>query len=180
MDWVTITFLVLGGVGLLVLAVSLLLGELLQFGHADVDGPFSVPVLAGFLGAFGFVGAIVAALVPGAGAVSAGIGGAAGLAAAVPTGWLVIRLTRALLRMPTDPTLRSDDLFGALGTVTTPIRPSGYGEVKLTVAGQTLKYHARSERALPIGTPVLVVETPSATSVVVEETDLRLGSPQDD
>jgi membrane protein implicated in regulation of membrane protease activity len=174
MDWVTGAFLIVGAIGVVLLAISLLFGELLQFGHADVDGPFSVPVVAGFVGSFGFVGGIVAALVPGAGAPSALLGGVAGLATAFPTGWLVIRLTRALMRMPTDATLTRDDLIGALGTVTTPIRPGGYGEVKLAISGQVLKYNARSERALPLGTPVLVIETPSETSVVVEETDLRL------
>jgi hypothetical protein len=165
-----ITFLVIGAVGVVVLAVSLLLGDLLGLGHGDVDGPFSVPAVAGFVGAFGFVGLILAALVPGGTGAEAGVGAAGGLLAAVPTGWLAIRLTRALAGMPTDATLTSGDLIGATGVVITPIRAGGYGEVSLAVSGQRLKYNARADAPLAAGTPVLVIETPSATSVVVEET----------
>lgn len=170
MDWVMITFLVIGAVGVVVLAASLLLGDLLNLGHADVDGPFSVPAIAGFVGAFGFIGLIVAALVPGGTGVEAGLGGVGGLLAAVPTGALAIRLTRVMAGMPTDATLTSGDLIGTTGIVITPIRAGGYGEVTLAVSGQRLKYNARADTPLAIGTPVLVVETPSATSVVVEET----------
>ncbi len=174
MDAVTIVFLILGAVGVVVLAVSLLLGELLNFGHADADGPFSVPAMAGFVGALGFVGAIAAALVPGGPAVEAAGGAAAGLVAAVPTGLLAVRLTRAMMRMPTDATLTSRDLIGTTGVVTTPIRAGGYGEVSISVAGQRIKYNARADHPLAVGTPVLVVETPSSTSVVVEQTSALL------
>ncbi|GAA4210731.1 hypothetical protein GCM10022220_31020 [Actinocatenispora rupis] len=170
MDWVTITFLVVGAVGVVVLAASLLLGDLLHLGHADADGPFSVPAIAGFVGAFGFAGLIVASLVPGGVVVEAGAGMLGGLLAALPTGWLALRLTRAVADMPTDATLSSADLIGVTGVVITPIRTGGYGEVSLTVSGQRLKYNARADAPLATGTPVLVIETPSATSVVVEET----------
>ena len=170
MDGVTITFLVIGAIGVLVLAVSLLFGELLQIGHADADGPFSVPAMAAFAGALGFAGAIVAALVPGGTAGEALAGGGAGLVAAVPAGWLAVRLTRSVMRMPTDATLSSSDLIGATGVVTTPIRATGAGEVSVSVAGQRIKFNARADRPLPTGTPVLVIETPSTTSVLVEET----------
>ncbi|MGA8114739.1 MAG: hypothetical protein WCA46_13830 [Actinocatenispora sp.] len=170
MDTVTVTFLIIGAVGVVVLAGSLLLGELLSFGHADADGPFSMPAMAGFVGALGFVGAIAAALTPGGLAAEAAVGAVAGLIAALPTGWLAVRLTGAVMRMPTDATLTARDLIGVTGVVTTPVRAGGYGEVSLSVSGQRLKYNARADRALAIGTPVLVIDTPSSTSVVVEET----------
>ncbi len=169
-DAVTVIFLIVGAFGVVVLAGSLLFGELLNFGHADADGPFSVPAMAGFIGALGFVGAIAAAVVPGGPTVEALAGAGAGLVAAVPTGLLAVRLTRAMMRMPTDATLTSRDLLGTTGVVTTPIRAGGYGEVSVSVAGQRIKYNARADRPLAIGTPVLVVDTPSSTSVVVEET----------
>lgn len=170
MDGVTITFLAIGGLGVVVLVISLLFGELLNLGHADADGPFSVPAMAAFVGALGFGGGIVAALVPGGTAVEAAVGAAAGLVVALPTAWLAIRLTAAMMRMPTDATLTNRDLIGATGVVTTPIRATGYGEVSVSVAGQRIKFNARADSPLAVGTPVLVVDTPSSTSVVVEET----------
>jgi hypothetical protein len=46
----------------------------------------------------------------------------------------------------------------------------GLGEVRLSVGGQQLKYHARSAVPLPAGTPVYVVDTPTETSVEVVST----------
>src|SRR5690606_32594511 len=49
MNAATVTFLLIGGIGLVLLVVSLFLGDL----DADADGPFSLPSVAGFVGAFG-------------------------------------------------------------------------------------------------------------------------------
>jgi membrane protein implicated in regulation of membrane protease activity len=166
---VTMAFLVIGGVGVAVLAVALLLGDVLHFGHADAGGPFSVPAVAGFVGAFGFAGAVAAELVPGRG-LDLPVALAAGLVAALPTGWLAMRLSRAAMRMRTDPTPTRADLIGTLGVVITPIPVDGYGEVHVTLAGQPVKLYARADRPLPHGARVFVVAAPSATSVVVEET----------
>ena len=65
MNAASVTFLVIGGFGIVLLAVSLFLGDVLHFGHPDLDGPFSLPSIAGFVGAFGFGGAIAAALTGG-------------------------------------------------------------------------------------------------------------------
>ena len=43
------TFLIIGGVGILVLALSVLIGDLFHFGHPDAAGPFSLPAVAGFI-----------------------------------------------------------------------------------------------------------------------------------
>ena len=61
----------------LVLAVSLLVGDLLHFDvdHPDAGGVFSLPAIAGFVGAFGFGGAIVAALGGPGGVTVAVLGG---------------------------------------------------------------------------------------------------------
>lgn len=61
----TLIFLIIGGAGVGVLALALLGGEILHFGHPDVDGPVSVEAVAGFLGAFGFGAAIVNELLGG-------------------------------------------------------------------------------------------------------------------
>jgi membrane protein implicated in regulation of membrane protease activity len=166
---VTVTFLVIGGLGVLVLAVSLFLGDVLHFGHPDLDGPFSVPAIAGFVGAFGFAGAIAAALT-GSGPMAWLVGSLAGAVAAVPTAWLAMRMAKAAARMRTDATPTRSDLLGRLGIVVTPIPTPGYGEIRITLGGQPVKLNASSDKPLPLGTRVFVVEAPSDTSVVVEET----------
>jgi membrane protein implicated in regulation of membrane protease activity len=170
MDAVTTTFLVIGGLGVAVLAVSVLLGDLLNIGHPDVEGPFSVPAVAGFVGAFGFAGAIASYLIPAGvpGALAVAFG--AGLVAALPTAWLAIRLTRAALNMRTDATPTQSDLVGTLGVVVTPIPAGGYGEVRVRLGGQQVKLNARSDQPLPLGARVFVIQATSPTSVFVEET----------
>ncbi|MCW2501945.1 MAG: hypothetical protein JWO79_229 [Actinomycetia bacterium] len=176
MGEVTIGFLVLGAVGVVVLATSLLFGELLhlghllQLGHVDADGPFSAPAVAGFLGALGFAGALGAVAAGGTGPLALALGAAAGLAAAFPTGWLAVRLTRLVSGMNTDATLTSASLVGARGIVVTPVPAAGYGEVRVLVGGQPLKLNARADGPLATGTSVFVVAMPTESSVVVVQT----------
>lgn len=167
MDPVTVGLLVLGCAGALVLAGSLLLGEFLP---ADADGPFSVPALAAFLGAFGFFGAVGHTVGGGSGtgAIAAAVG--AGLVGAIPTAWLTIRLSRMLARMPTDATLTASSLVASTGVVVTPIAAGAFGEVQVNVGGQPLKLYAKADRALPLGTAVFVVEALTESSVIVVET----------
>ncbi|KWV31330.1 hypothetical protein AWV63_18215 [Micromonospora rifamycinica] len=164
----TLIFLIIGGVGVGVLALALLGGEILHFGHPDIDGPVSVEAVAGFLGAFGFGAAIVNELLGGGtpGMIAAAVGG--GALAAVPTAWLAGRLSRAARNMRTDATPTRDDLVGALGLVVTPIPTDGYGEVRVRVAGQPVKLNARADRPIPLGAQIFVVQSLSETSVHVE------------
>lgn len=172
MDPVTLTFLVIGGVGLALLLVALVVGDLLHLGGPDADGPFSFPAIAAFIGGAGFVGAVPAALVAGAWTTgpTVALSAAVGLIGALPLAWGAIRLTSGLIRMRTDETLTEEGLRGALGIVITPIPASGFGEVRIRVAGQDLKYSARSHTALAIGTPIFVSDPLSATSVEVVST----------
>ncbi|GGL96390.1 hypothetical protein GCM10011594_15190 [Nakamurella endophytica] len=172
MEPVTLAFLLVGGAGLVLLVLALVLGDLLHVGHPDADGPFSLPALTALVGGAGFVGAIVAALVPGdwPAAGRALLAAAVGLVAALPLAYGAVRLSSALFHMRTDPTLTDTDLLGSQGVVVTAIPAAGYGEVRLSVAGQLLKYHARADGPMPAGTPVYVVGTPSATSVEVVST----------
>jgi membrane protein implicated in regulation of membrane protease activity len=172
-DPVTVGLLVLGCAGALVLAGSLVFGEILHV-DADVDGdgdgPFSIPVLTAFFGAFGFCGAIghtVAGGGTGTGALVAA--GVAGIAGAVPTAWLTIRLIRMLAGMPTDGTLTASALVASSGVVVTPIVAGAFGEVQVNVGGQPLKLYAKADRALPLGTAVFVVEALTESSVIVVE-----------
>jgi len=193
MSGIVITFLALGGFALLLLVLSLVgsshlhvghlhLGHLhlghLHLGHMHVgsghlgghDGgtELSLPVIAGFLGAFGFAGAIGATLSGGHGALAITVGSVAGLLAAVPTAFLAGKLVNAAMNMPTDATLSSADLVGAIGVIVTPVPEGGYGEVRLAVAGSQLKFNARAAQPLARGTQVFVIEVPSPTSVLVE------------
>ncbi|MGC5018849.1 hypothetical protein [Micromonospora sp. DT47] len=164
----TFTFLIIGGAGVAVLALALLGAELLHFGHPDVDGPVSVEAVAGFLGAFGFGAAIVNELVGGRtpGMIAAAVAG--GALAAVPTAWVARRLSRAARDMRTDPPPTRDDLVGALGLVVTPVPATGYGEVRVRVAGQPVKLNARADHPIPVGAQIFVVQALSETSVHVE------------
>src|SRR6476469_726176 len=108
-----VTMLVIGGIGIALLLVSLLLGDLLD-GVLDGIGPDALSGLAvaGFLAAFGFVGALVldaGASVPVA--ILAGL--VAGVAAAAVAGLA----TRRLMRGGDESTVRSSRLVGLTGTV---------------------------------------------------------------
>ncbi len=163
-------FLVVGALGLGVLVLSLLAGEIGEIG--DADGPFSVPALAALVGGVGFGGAAAAVLLPG-GLPDTGralLALAAGLVLAVPLAWAAVRLSRGLRDMPTAVTLTRSSLVGTQGVVVSDVPTPGYGEVRLVVAGQQLKYAARSDTPLRAGTPVYVVEALSETAVQVVST----------
>jgi membrane protein implicated in regulation of membrane protease activity len=171
---VAAVFLVLGAVGLAVLLLSLFVGELgeLGLGDVDVDGWFSVPAAAALLGGVGFGGAAAVSVLPQdlPDAVTALLALAVGLAVAVPLAWGAVRLSRALKDMPTQETLTRHHLVGAQGVVVSAVPGAGFGEVRLALAGQQLKFSARSDVPLPAGTPVYVVEALSETAVEVVST----------
>jgi len=54
--------------------------------------------------------------------------------------------------------------------VVTPIPAQGYGEVRISLGGQPVKLNARAEEPIALGAKVFVIEAPSDTSVVVEQT----------
>ena len=164
-------FLVVGALGLSVLLLSLVVGEVGDLA-GDADGPFSVPALAALLGGVGFGGAAAASLLPD-GLPDAGralLALVAGLVLAVPLAWAVVRLSRGLRDMPTAETLTRHHLVGTQGVVVSDVPTPGYGEVRLVVAGQQLKFAARSDSPLRAGTPVYVVEALSETAVHVVST----------
>jgi membrane protein implicated in regulation of membrane protease activity len=168
---VTIIFLVIGAVGLVALLAGLLGGGLLHLGGVDLDGPVSLEAVAGFLGAFGFAGAITAELLDAHTAATIVIALAVAAVAAVVAGWLALRLSRAAGRMPTDGTPAREHLVGSLGVVVTPVPAgAGYGEVRIRLGGQPVKLYARAAQAIPAGAQIFVVEAPTDTSVVVEAT----------
>ncbi len=169
----TVVFLVIGGVAVVVLALALVGGEFLHFGHPEAGGPVSTEVAAGFVGAFGFAGAAAAELFGARTPAMIAAAAAVGALAAVPAAWLAWRLSRAARNMRTDATPQRQDLVGSIGVVVTPVPAgTGYGEVRVRLGGQPVKLNARADRAIPAGAQVFVIEAPSETSVVVEETPI--------
>lgn len=165
-------FIIIGVVGLAIVVVSLVLGDILEgvFDALDADfghGVFSAPVIGSFLAAFGFGAALI---MTGTGLGAAG-GALGGLASGVAIGAVALFMTRSLINMPTDVTIRSADLVGSTGTVITRIPESGLGEVSLTYAGQIKKLSARAAQPIPAGTTVVVTQVTSSSSVLVRPAD---------
>ncbi|MET8970341.1 hypothetical protein [Streptomyces hydrogenans] len=163
-------FLGLGIGGLLLLVLSLAFDGVLEGlfdGMGGLDGFLSLPVVAGFLSALGFTGALVL----GTTGTGAGVATGAGAVAGVGVGWVTWRFGRALLRDPGAPAPRGEDLAGSAGSVVTAVPADGYGEVLLYLAGQPVKYAARAAGPVPRGAEVWVESVLSPTSVLVRPVD---------
>lgn len=156
-------FLVLGIAGLVVLALSLVAGDLLDGMFDALEGDvISTAVIGGFVSAFGFGGAAA----DGAGLpwpVAVAIGGGAG----VVVGWFAWWLTRLVKDGPSDGTVSISDSVGQTARVITAIPADGYGVVRVVVGGHTLRFNASAHQAIESGTTVNVtgVLSPSAVSV---------------
>ncbi|MDQ1007793.1 membrane protein implicated in regulation of membrane protease activity [Streptomyces sp. V4I23] len=160
-------FLGLGIGGLVLLVLSLVFDGVLE-GVLDgigggLDGFLSLPVIAGFVSMLGFTGAITL----GTTGLGAGAATGAGVATGVGAAWLTWRFSRALMRDGAAPAPRGEDLTGTSGSVVTAIPADAYGEVLLYLAGQPVKYAAKSAAPVARGTEVWVESVLSATSVVV-------------
>lgn len=157
------TFLVIGLVGLVLLAVSLLLGDLFDGIFDALAGDvFSSAVLGGFVSAFGFG----AALAQGAGA-SVLIALPVGTAAGVGFGWFAWWLTRLVRGGGSDATPEASDALGREGVILTAIPEDGFGTVRVLLGGHVVRLNARAQRALESGTDVHVTSILSATAVTV-------------
>lgn len=156
-------FVVIGIVGLLLLAVSLVLGDLLD-GVGDVipSDLFSTEVVGGFVAALGFGGAVAdAAGAPGA------VAWPVGIACGVAFGWFAGWLTRLVRSGGSDATLSTDDSVGHSGRVVSAIPADGFGSVTIAVGGHTLRLNARADVPLEPGAEVHVTSVISPTAVTV-------------
>jgi membrane protein implicated in regulation of membrane protease activity len=162
-------FVVLGVVGLLVVAVSAVLGDALDgvLEAVDLGGWLSVPAVGGFLAAFGLAGAVAEPAIGPGGAAAVGTG--AGAAVGVAVGGL----TRWLARIRTDPTPRPTDLVGLIGVLLLPVHRNRLGRVRIAAHGQQFHLSARADEDIPAGTQVVVVQVVSPTAVVVTPTGLN-------
>lgn len=156
-------FLVLGVVGLVMLLVSLVAGDLLDGAFDALEADWiSTAAISGFVSAFGFG----AAAAEGAGAarpVSLAVGAVSGVVVAGFAWWL----TRLVKDGPSDGTVSIGDSVGQVAQVITPIPAGGYGVVRIVIGGHTLQLNASAALPVEAGTRVNVtgVLSPSAVSV---------------
>lgn len=155
-------FLWLGVASTLVLVVAIVLdGADDAFDALDL-GPswLSLPVIAAFVGAFGFVtGATIGPLGP--------LAVVLGVAAGLLFGLGAVRLSRAMMHMPTDPTETAADLMASFGRIITPPTPGRYGAVLLDRPAGPVKVACMADDDLATGTEVIVVDVTSSTLVTV-------------
>lgn len=156
------TFMVIGVAGLVLLLVSLVLGDV-------VDG--ALDALSGGVLSGAAIGAFVAAFGFGAAAAQDNLGTAVAVAVGLVTGsafaWLAWWLTRVLRDGSSDSTPTTDDTVGRDGRVITEIPADGLGVVDILLGGHTVRLNARADRPIGPGTPVHVTEVLSPTSVTV-------------
>ena len=160
-------FLAIGAVGIVMLLVSLFVGEHVH-GIFDALGGgdwFTGSSFAAFLGALGFGGAIVSQLT---GSTVLSIVG--GIALGVIFGGLIAYGMIKLRLIDTGGALTTHDLADATGVVLSDIPAQGFGEIRVTRQGQMMKLNAKSAIPLATGTQVTVIAVLSATAVVVEPT----------
>lgn len=159
-------FLIIGGIGMAVLVVSLLIGEVFDAeGMFDSD-IFSIASASAFTGALGFSGAAVQSATDSTLAAIV-VGVVVGVVFAAFTVWL----TRRVRGLTTSGTVSTPALVGQEARVLTPIPADGYGQVTLRVAGHRVTYSAKSLVALEAGQRVWVSNVLSATALEVSPTD---------
>lgn len=156
-------YVVIGAIGLILLVVTLVGGELLDgvFDGLGADW-FSGAALAGFLAAFGFCAALFDANgspTP----VSVGLGVGAG----VLVGGFATWLTRLLRGGATDDTPRTGDVIGYDGTVVSSIPADGFGVITVSLGGHLTRFNARCSEPVSAGAAVTVVGVLSPTAVSV-------------
>ena len=157
-------FLVVGAVGVLLLLVELVVGDVLDGALEGLSaGFFSTEALAGFLGALGFGGAIALATT---GSTSLAV--VVGLVLGVLLGWLAARASKFLHGDGEGDTVRTTDVLEKIGSVVSAIPEGGFGVVSLSVGGHITRLNARSSIAVPAGTQVSVTQVISPTAVQVE------------
>lgn len=157
-------FLVVGAVGVLLLLVALVVGDVLDGALEGLSaGFFSTEALAGFLGALGFGGAIALATT---GSTSVAV--VVGLVLGLLLGGLAARASRFLHGDGEGDTVRTSDMLERIGSVVSAIPDGGFGVVSLSVGGHITRLNARSSVAVPAGTQVSVTQVISPTAVQVE------------
>lgn len=155
------TFLVIGLAGLVLLGVSLLLGDLFDGVLDALAGDvFSSAVMGGFVAALGF-GAAIAQSAGAPLVVATPVGVVAGLA----FGWFAAWLTRLVRGGGSEDLPAAEDVVGHDAEVLTDIPADGFGVVRVHLGGHDLRRNARADEPVAVGTPVHVTRVLSPTAV---------------
>ena len=169
-------FVVIGVIGIIVVLLSVLLGDVVD-GLVDLDSLggdlFSLAGIAAFLGAFGFGGVISLAVVD-VTWIAVIVGLAAGILAALGAA----SFTSWLKRSEAHSTFRSTSMVGSTARVITDIPAGGFGEVCVLGSGQSRKRAARSDVPILAGTEVWISAIVSPTAVEVTPSHALPESPE--
>lgn len=169
-------FVTIGVIGLVIVLLSILLGDVVD-GIFDLDimggDLFSLAGIAAFLGAFGFGGVISLSVVD-----VTWIAVVVGIVAGILAAWGATAFTRWLKRSESSSSFRSHTMVGATARVITDIPAGGYGEVRIQGSGQSRKRAARSALPIQAGTEVWVSGIVSPTAVEVTPTHELPESPE--
>lgn len=156
-------FLVIGGIGVVLLFVSLVAGDLLEGVFGGLGGDLlSGAALSAFVGAFGFAAALAYGASDSTG-IAVVVGVVAGLLIGAFASWFSLRLRQG----GDESTVRTSELTGRVATVLTAIPAEGYGEVVIVAAGHRTKLNAKSIAPVDAGTKVTITSVLSATAVTV-------------
>jgi membrane protein implicated in regulation of membrane protease activity len=166
-------FAIIGGVGFLLLLISLVVGDLFEAIGFDVDvgadsgvdfGFFDSRVIAVFVTAFGGFGAIGVQM--GYGAVASSL---IGLLGGVIFGGIVSLFGRFLIGQQASSSVTDDDLIGKTAQVSVAIKPGEVGHISIRIGDERVEKIARSQGDVEIkaGTLTKVVAV-SGDSVIVE------------
>jgi membrane protein implicated in regulation of membrane protease activity len=184
------TFMVIGGVGLLLLVITTLLSYLTAhdsdagfggghdmpsfdhdtgaIGHTDTQetgpSPLSLRTISIFFTIFGATGAI--SMYYGASALLATI---FGMIMGFIFGWIVFRIIKMVYRQQGNSNIDMTEFSGLIARTITLITSNSPGEVVVSVGGQrrTVLAYAKSGEQIPTGSQVKIVEI-NGNSVVVE------------
>jgi len=130
--------------------------------HFPFFSPLALSTVFGSLGAYGLISKLGLEVRDGTSLVIA-------VPASLATAYAVTYASYRLVSTSTgSSTIRSQDLVGSSGEVTTPIPEGGAGEVAASVRGERFSSAAREESgaALPRGTHVVVSRVVGATLIV--------------
>jgi len=157
------TFLVIGIAGLVLLGVAVLLGDLMDGVFNALPGDiFSTAVIGGFVSAFGF-GAAIAANLAAPTILTIGVGVVAGVGFA----WFAAWLTRLIRGGGSGDTPAAEDALGRDATVLVAIPDGGFGVVRVAIGGHVVRYNARADQPVEVGSAVYVSAVLSPTAVTV-------------
>ncbi|MGE3465497.1 MAG: NfeD family protein [Pyrinomonadaceae bacterium] len=166
-------FAIIGGVGFLLLLISLIVGDLFEAigfdmsvgADAGVDfGFLDSRVIAVFITAFGGFGAIGVQM--GYGAVASSV---IGLLGGVVFGGIVSAFGRFLIGQQASSSVTDDDLIGRTAQVAVAIKPGELGHVSIRIGDERVDKVARSQGGEEIKAGTLVkVAAIAGDSVIVE------------